>query len=294
VFVLILHFRIIKKSLSEFKSTINKINSGDLDCRVDIPQSKELGELGHSFNTMIDHFQQAQKELQKYHLEEIRNKQKLASIGEMSARLAHEIRNPITGIANAIEIILGETKESQNMPVLEEIQRQANRVNKAISNLLKFSRTKELNVQEASINDIIKSIVFFLKSQGNGKIITYKVELDEDIPSFKFDPEQIENVFLNLGINATQTIDKEGTITIRSSYDPYQKQVTISFSDTGKGIPENKISEIFNPFFTLRTEGTGLGLAIVKEIIDMHNGSILVYNNPDHGATFQITLPVNK
>jgi two-component system, NtrC family, sensor kinase len=292
VFVLIMHFRFIKKSLADFKSTINVINKGDLEGRVRIPESKELGELGRSFNTMVDHLQVAQEELQRYHEEELKNKQKFASIGEMSARLAHEIRNPITGIANAVEIIIEETEDTQNKPVLEEIRRQANRVNKAISNLLNYSRTKELNLRVGDINEIIKSVVFFLNNQVSNKSISFTVELSDHIPLFKFDPEQVENVLLNLGINAIQTIENEGVIEIRSSYNEKYRKICISIKDNGRGIPEDKIAEIFNPFFTMRTEGTGLGLAIAKEIVEMHNGEIKAVNNPDKGCTFYISFPL--
>jgi two-component system, NtrC family, sensor kinase len=294
IFVMIMHFKFIKKSLSDFKATINVINNGDLHGRVKIPESKELGELGTSFNTMVDHLQIAREELERYHREELKNKQKLASIGEMSARLAHEIRNPITGIANAIEIIIDETEDNQYKPVLEEIRRQANRVNKAISNLLNYSRTKDLNLQDGDINEIIRSVVFFLNNQVHQKKIIFKINLGDNIPVFKFDPEQIENVLLNLGMNAVQTVETEGVIELRSYYIPQSGKVGISVTDDGKGVPPDKIADIFHPFFTMRTEGTGLGLAIAKEIVEMHNGEIRVENNPDKGCTFYISIPISQ
>jgi signal transduction histidine kinase len=293
MFVMIMHYKFIKKSLADFKTTINIINNGNLEGRVKIPESKELGELGRSFNTMVDQFQHTQEELQQYHEEELKNKQKLASIGEMSARLAHEIRNPVTGIGNAIEIIIEETEDNQYKPVLEEIRRQANRVNKAISNLLNYSRSKDLNMQECEINEIIQSVVFFLNNQAVSKKIYFQVDLGKDVPLFRFDPEQIENVLLNLGMNAIQTIGNEGIIEISSTFDPRRKRVCVSVKDNGKGIPEDKIKDIFNPFFTMRTEGTGLGLAIAKEIIEMHHGEISAENNPDKGCTFHISLPIS-
>jgi two-component system, NtrC family, sensor kinase len=292
-FVMYMHFRFIKKSLANFKSTIKVINDGNLSGRVHIPESKELGDLGKNFNTMVENFQRAQFELQKYHRQEIQDKQKLASIGEMSARLAHEIRNPITGIANAVEIIIDESNDESHKPILEEIQRQANRVNKAISNLLNYSRTKELNLQEGDVNEIIKSVVFFLKSQANQKVINFRAELDETLPAFRFDSEQLENVLLNLGMNAVHSVSDQGEILYKTHYDSLNKLAYISVKDTGHGIPEDKIPVIFNPFFTMKTEGTGLGLAIAKEIVEMHRGEIRVTNNEDQGCTFHISLPLD-
>ena len=292
-FVLVLHYKIVRKSLSEFQQAINVINQGNLSQRITIPKSTELGRLGKSFNEMVGQFQKTQNELQKYHQQEIRNSQKLATIGEMSARLAHEIRNPITGIANAIEIIIEETKDTENKPVLEEIQRQANRVNKAVSNLLNYSRSKDLNPQEADINEIIKSVVFFLENQGINKKINFRVDLGKDIPLFIFDPEQVENVLLNLGLNAMQALGSDGTITYETLWSAAEKMVHIAVRDTGFGIPESNLQDIFKPFYTTRTQGTGLGLAIAKEIIEMHQGEIRVENNSGKGCTFHISLPAN-
>jgi len=291
-FVLILHYKIIRKSLSRFTKAMNSINEGNLDARIQIPRSTELGKLSRSFNEMVGNFQKTQKELQEYHEKEIKSSQKLVSIGEMSARLAHEIRNPITGIANAIEIIIEETKDQEHKPILEEIQRQANRVNKAISNLLNYSRSKELYKQEGEINEIIKSIVFFLENQASHKRIRFELELSQEIPTFQFDHEQIENVLLNLGINAVQACDESGTIRYETYYSAAQKMVTVAVRDTGAGIPEDKLRDIFVPFYTTRTRGTGLGLAIAKEITEMHHGTIRVENNPESGCTFYISLPV--
>jgi len=290
-FVLFLHYKIVRQSLSRFQSAINSINQGNLGERIQIPKSSELGKLGKSFNSMVERFQQTQNELQRYHQRELRSSQKLATIGEMSARLAHEIRNPITGIANAVEIILEETKDAENKQVLEEIQRQANRVNKAVSNLLNYSRSKDLNIQESNINEIIKSVVFFLKNQAVNKKINFRLELGEDVPDFFFDPEQVENVLLNLGLNALQASETGGSISYSTSWSAAERKVFISVTDSGIGIPEEKLPDIFKPFYTTRTQGTGLGLAIVKEIIEMHQGEIRVENNPGRGCTFFITLP---
>jgi len=290
-FVLVLHYNIIRKSLSKFQTAISSINQGNLETRIQIPRSTELGKLGKNFNEMVDQFQKTQKELQKYHLQEIKNSQRLASVGEMSARLAHEIRNPITGIANAIEIIIDEIKDKENKHVLEEIQRQAYRVNKAVSNLLNYSRSRELNVQEGDINEIIKSVVFFLENQALNKQIQFMLDLDTRIPLFEFDPEQVENVLLNLGLNAIHACDVKGLVSYETHYIPDKRVVKIDVTDNGVGIQEDKVNDIFKPFYTTRTHGTGLGLAIAKEIVEMHKGEIWVDNNPGKGCTFHITLP---
>lgn len=291
-FVLMMHYRFVKKSLFGFSNAINNINKGDLNQRVTIPESKELGQLGISFNQMMEKFQQTQKKLVYYHKKELQDAQKLASIGEMSARLAHDIRNPLTGIMNSIEVIAGEMKESPYGPILEEIQRQASRVNNAITNLLKYSRPLEINMREGNINELAESLVLFLSSQKVNKNIHFKLELQPGIPDFSFDAEHLENVLMNLGMNAIQAIDKDGQIIFSTTYDEASKIIRISVADTGHGISHDKESEVFKPFFTTKTEGTGLGLAIAKDIIEKHNGDIRFENIPGAGCVFIISLPL--
>jgi signal transduction histidine kinase len=291
-FVFVLHYKFVKKSLSHFKNSINIINQGDLTERVKIPESKELGQLGMSFNKMIENFQRTQKELFHYHQKELQDASKLATIGEMAARLAHEVRNPLMGIANSIEIIIGEMPDNPNKPILEEIKRQANRVNIAISNLLKYSRHTDITLKQGNINEIITNLVFFLKNQKQNKKINFVTDLQAEIPEFIFDTEQIENVLLNLSINAIQATEDQGIIILRTIYNPDNKTLTITVEDTGSGVPDEKALDIFKPFFTTRTEGTGLGLAISKDIIEKHHGKIWFKNKDTGGCIFTISLPI--
>jgi signal transduction histidine kinase len=287
-----LHYKYIRKSIKHFKSTISLINHGNLSARLEIPEAKELGGLSQDFNNMLETFENTQKELQLFHKKELQNSQKLATIGEMSARVAHEIRNPITGIARAMEVIIAEMKDDGNKPILEEIQRQANRVNLAISNMLKFAKSKELYMQKGNVNEIIRSLLFFLENQAHEKAINFKLNLGDTVPESEFDLELIENVLLNLSLNSIQSIPENGTIIFKSIYDSTQKKIIISVNDNGSGIPLEIGLKIFNPFYTTRTQGTGLGLAISKDIIEKHNGELWFENNEGSGCTFFISLPL--
>ncbi|NVO19314.1 MAG: GHKL domain-containing protein [Bacteroidetes bacterium] len=293
IFILVayLHYKYIRKSLKQFKSTIAMVNNGKLETRLVIPEVRELGKLGKDFNEMLATFDRTQKELQVYHQKELQNSQKLATIGEMSARIAHEIRNPLTGISRALEVIVSEAQDSGNKPILEEIQRQANRVNQAISNLLKYSRSKDLVLESGSINGLIQSLVFFLRNQAHEKSITFEMNLQESIPEIQFDHELIENVLLNLSFNAIEACKETGEIHFTSQYQDQSHKILISVADNGIGIPPEVGSEIFKPFYTTRTKGTGLGLAITKDIIDKHNGEIWYENGENGGCTFFILLP---
>ena len=295
LFVMILvHYKFVRKSLKHFQTSISKIEQGDLDERVKISEQNELGNLAKSFNNMVEKLQQTQEKLQACHQKELLNAQKLATVGEMAASLAHEIKNPITGIANAIEIIVQETEELEKKSILEEIKRQAQRVNKAINDLLQFSRPVELYLEKGDINTIINSCVSFLKNHIQDKEITFQFNLDKTIPPFRFDHIQIENSLYNLGLNAIQAIPRSGMITIITSWSRKDKVVWIKIQDTGVGIPEDHLTKIFKPFFTTRHKGTGLGLAITKDIIERHGGEIWAENRMVGGSSFNIMLPLIK
>ena len=193
-----------------------------------------------------------------------------------------------------MEIIIADLKEDSNKPILEEIQRQANRVEQAISNLLKYSRSKDIVLQEGEINEVIKSLVFFLKHQAHEKIIRFVMELADNIPTTLFDYELLENVLLNISLNAIKAISEQGMITYKTSFDIEKKMIIISVKDSGAGIPREIGNEIFKPFYTTHTKGTGLGLAISKDIIEKHKGEIWYENNMVTGCTFFISLPAVK
>ncbi len=281
----------LKKSLLVFNESIEGISKGNLNQRVPISRLKELKDLGLQFNSMLDNFQNTRKELLHYHKLELKNSRKLASVGELAARLAHEIRNPITGIANAVEIIVDELSANQNRSILEEVKRQADRVNSVISNLLAFSATQELKIINEDLNELISSLVFFLNNQKHEKDVRISADLDSSLPEFRFDREKLENVLLNLGINAIQAIETEGYVLFTTRNDTEHSSVIISVTDNGVGISEEDKANIFSPFFTTKTEGTGLGLAIVEDIIELHGGRIWVENAQPKGSVFIIQLP---
>jgi signal transduction histidine kinase len=290
--VLYLHYKYIRKSIKQFRSTITLINEGHIEARMGIPEVSELGSLGRDFNEMLDTFEKAKIQLEDYHRKEMQNTQKLATIGEMSSRIAHEIRNPITGIASAMEIIIEELNDTEKKPILEEIQRQARRVNQAILNLLKYSRSRDINPVMGDLNELIRSLVFFLKNQAHDKDIEIELELSDAIPRFPFDSEQIENVLMNLIMNAIDVVPDPGLIRFKSSYDTNSRMVSVSVVDNGHGIDNEVGEDIFKPFFTTKTKGTGLGLAISKDIIEKHQGYLAFQNLPGTGCIFTFSIPV--
>ncbi|NOY61407.1 MAG: HAMP domain-containing protein [Calditrichaeota bacterium] len=292
--VLFIHYNFVIKSLFSFKQSIAKIEKGDFDERVKIAGSDELGTLATIFNKMVDRLQQMQNELKEAHKKELNHSRKLATVGEMAASFAHELKNPLTGIYNAIEIIIKESNNEKNTAVLEEIKSQAERVTRAIDDLLDFSNLKEPFLRLGDINELVASVHSAAINGLKGRKIQINLELDESIPRFKFDRDLIGKAVENLVINAIQSTPDGGEIWVKTKFDRGENVAWVIVKDTGCGVPKDTIDKIFTPFFTTRHQGTGLGLSIAQDIVEKHFGEIFVESNNGSGAIFSFTLPVNS
>ncbi len=217
---------------------------------------------------------------------------KLASIGRLSAGVAHEINNPLTTILTTAMLIQEDIKPNTTMyEELETITNETLRCRKIVASLLDFARQTKPAKKYHNINDIITECIQLTRKQAEFKDIKMLIQFSDDIPELLLDKEQIQQAVINLILNATDATDPGGTITVSTAFSPDDKFVEINISDTGKGISAENINKIFDPFFTTREIGTGLGLAITHGIIGRHGGDISVKSQPDQGATFTIRFP---
>ncbi len=240
---------------------------------------------------MLDKVQEMQARISQLHQKELQNAQKLATVGEMAASVAHEIKNPLTGISSAMEIIVEEMNDTSKKPILQEIHRQVRRVNNTLNALLQYARPEDLEIERTDINKVIEESVFFLESQAGNNRITFKKELSGVDILFDFDPRQIEAVIINLLQNAVQSIENEGVVTIKTEFDEARQSFKLTIKDTGSGISPENLKKIFKPFYSTKAKGTGLGLAISKDIIERHGGSVSVSSVKGKGTVFEIYLP---
>jgi len=220
---------------------------------------------------------------------------KLASIGRLSAGVAHEINNPLTTILTTA-MLIQEDIDLEN-PMNEELKtivNEALRCRKIVSSLLDFARQTTPAKKHHNINDIIDECVRLTRKQAEFKDIKIRKSLSEKVPELLLDKEQMQQALINLILNATDATEPGGQIKISTVVMPDNPFLTITVSDTGKGISEEVIDKIFEPFFTTREIGTGLGLAITHGIIGQHGGDISVQSQPGHGTTFTIRLPFNQ
>jgi two-component system NtrC family sensor kinase len=222
-------------------------------------------------------------------------KDKLASIGRLSAGVAHEINNPLTTILTTAMLIQEDIDPTN--PMYEELQTITNetlRCRKIVASLLDFARQTKPAKKHHNINDIIKECIRLTRKQAEFKDVQIEKALSKEVPELLLDKEQIQQALINLILNATDATDPGGKITISTNFLSDDHFVDIKVSDTGKGIAAEVVDKIFEPFFTTREIGTGLGLAITHGIIGRHGGEIRVKSQPCQGTTFTIRLPHNR
>jgi signal transduction histidine kinase len=221
--------------------------------------------------------------------------EKLSALGRMAAGIAHEINNPLAGIllysSNLIKKVpeKGPLKEG-----LEVIIRETIRCKSIIQELLEFSRDREPKKIPSDINTIIEKSLRILENEFRLQHIHIEKMLSYEIHPILLDENQIEQVFINLLLNAIHAVQENGKITIQSFSDTRRDSAMVTITDTGCGIPKEHISKIFEPFFSTKPKGTGLGLAVSYGIIQNHGGNISVSSQPGKGTCFTIELPVLK
>ena len=224
--------------------------------------------------------------------ERVLRSEQLATIGDMAARVAHEIRNPLVtigGFARAINRNPDRTSrvKSNSWIIVQEVER----LERILSNIMNFAKPPSPMFESHNINRLLDETLMMLEEEIQKHGIEAEMNLDESIPLIMIDAQQIKQVLLNLMHNAISALEGEGKLIVTTSNHGHYYEVHIS--DTGRGIPEELKEKIFTPFFTTKPAGTGLGLPIVKKIIDDHDGSITYHSTIGKGTTFVIRLPIS-
>ena len=221
--------------------------------------------------------------------------EKLASVGRLSAGVAHEINNPLTTILTTAMLILEELDpQDSNYRELETITKETLRCRKIVTSLLDFARQSTPTRKSCDINDITNESVVLTNKQAAFKDVALIYEPGADIPLVQLDKGQIQQSLINLIINAVEATKAGGTISISTVYKPQLETIEVAVSDTGEGISETDLVRIFDPFYTTKDNGNGLGLAITHGIIEQHNGTIDVDSRLGRGTTFTIKLPITS
>ncbi len=225
--------------------------------------------------------------------EQIKRADRLSAIGQLSASLAHEIRNPLASIDGATNLIESEqTPTEMRTASLAIIRKEVQRLNRLLTNLLDFARPRTPEFQAVHPDRLIDATIALINHSAQQKGITLRKDVPVGVPTFECDPEQIKQVILNLAINAVQAMTAPGEIILSARQQ--NSAVRISVRDQGSGISEDDLDKIFNPFYTTKDTGTGLGLSVVYQIVTQHKGVVTAERNPEGGMTFSLTLPLTQ
>lgn len=218
--------------------------------------------------------------------------EKMSAIGQLASGIVHDINNPLLLIKGRIELLDKSKLTDETARALETIMVQSQRIQTMVNRLLSYSKKREPVIEPLEINQLLQSIPQLLSYYPEFKKIVWKEQLQENLPLVKGDFCQLQEVFINLGLNACQAMSAGDEILIITRYNETQKCVEASVKDTGPGINQEQLDKLFEPFFTTKEKGTGLGLTICRKIIEQHKGRIEVESAPGKGTTITVKLPV--
>jgi two-component system sensor histidine kinase AtoS len=215
--------------------------------------------------------------------------------GEMAVGMAHEIKNPLAGIKVSIEVLMDElTLADSDRDVLMKVISEIKRLELLIKALLNFARPPQPQFSLVDVQNILDTVASFsLKTSASSPVRVVK-EYDDYLPKIMADPMQLQQVFMNLILNAVEAMPGGGTLALKTSLDQSANVLRVMISDTGKGIADEEKEKIFQPFFTTKSKGTGLGLAITKRLIEQHGGNIIAEKNNPKGTVFTISFPLRR
>jgi two-component system NtrC family sensor kinase len=297
--------------LEEMAAAAHQIAAGHHDVRVQTRTHDEIGVLAASLNNMLDALQTTERALENWALKleakvqertdelvavqaRMALSEKMASIGRLAAGVAHGINNPLGGILTLSMLALEECGPDHPLRSdLDTIVKQTMRCRDIVKGLLDFSRQTDARASKVSVNAIADSTLSLLERQALFHNIGTERRFRDDLPPVLMDPGQLQEVIINIVLNAVDAMEEKGDLTVETGIDQAGRQVLIRITDTGKGIPSDVLPFIFEPFFTTKKvgQGTGLGLAIVHGMVTRAGGDVDVASKPGE-TTFTVRLPV--
>ncbi len=319
IFLFTSHF--VSRPIRKLVAGTRAVAAMQLDRPIVIDTSQELGELSHSFNVMRERLMSAMNDLNKLTADletkvEQRTQQlkaahqkllqtdRLASLGQLSASVAHEINNPLSGVLN-LSMLMQRILKDDGIPreripeyrkYLSQVVNETSRVGRIVSDLLAFSRRSKPQTTMADLNSIIRTTMSLVSHKLSLANVTVQESLQEDLPALRCDGSQIQQVVMNLVMNAAEatSIREGGAVRISTRVSGDRSSIVMEVQDDGEGIPPENLVKIFDPFFTTKGEGkgVGLGLAVVYGVINAHGGDIEVESTVGKGTTFRVVLPI--
>lgn len=285
--------RRITTPLQKLVEGTKHISRGDFSLQIDIHSQDEIGNLARSFNEMSGQLQLLQRRMEEANKRLIQV-EKLASIGHISAGIAHEIRNPLTAVKlNIQKLCEKENLDEADQVNLEISQEGIAQIEKFIKELLNYARVSELNLDWFAMDLIIDGSLKMIADSLDLKDVAVEKHYGADLPQVRVDADKVRQVILNILRNSCEAVETGGKINIRvdRTDTPSGPWLRIEISDNGRGVPRKDWENVFEPFYTTKASGIGLGLAIARKILEQHSGTIRVKAQEDAGSCFEILLP---
>jgi two-component system NtrC family sensor kinase len=285
----------ISVPVQQLVAASRQLAQGNLDAKVQVDSADELRDLADSFNYMAAALKKRDDQLKEFATRKIMESERLAIIGQLAANVAHELNNPLQGIVSYSHLLLERLPpDGPHRMSVQKIATQANRCSLIIRGLLDFSRQRKPQKRPANLNSVVSECVALVQDQALFHNISIQKNLQADLPPTVMDPSEMQQVMMNMFINAAEAMDGQGELRVSTRVLSGEDFVEVVVSDTGRGIPEEEIEHIFDPFFTTKEvgHGTGLGLAISFGIVKEHSGSISVESEIGKGTTFTLRLPL--
>jgi signal transduction histidine kinase len=284
----------VQRPMVELQQKIAQLGGGDLNASVSFAQrNDEIGDLGRNFNQMVQQLRESRSEIERLHRTQMSRAEHFATLGEMATGLAHEIRNPLAGIAGVIEIISRDLPSSSPArAVVKDVRQEINRINHIVTDLLQTARPHPPKIGKSDLNTTVEHAVMLGRQQGLSKGIEITLHKYPSLPELEHDSDQIHQVLLNLLLNAIQAIDRNGKVAV--TIELQGSSAVVEVRDNGRGISPENLPNIFRPFFTTKGDGTGLGLSLARRIVEDHQGRIDVTSTVGQGSTFAVVLPLQR
>ena len=284
----------IQRPMIELQEKIARVGDGDLNVSVAFARrNDEIGDLGRHFNRMVTHLRESREEIEHLHRTQMSRAEHLATLGELATGLAHEIRNPLAGIAGVVEIIGRDLPASSPArAVVKDIRLEISQINHILTDLLQTARPHPPEMRKSDLNTTVEHAVMLARQQALSRPIELVLKKNPELPEVEHDSDQIHQVLLNLLLNSIQAIEGQGKITV--DLEAGGDFAAITVSDTGRGIPPETLPNIFRPFYTTKGNGTGLGLSLARRIVEEHHGRIDVTSSVGRGTRFTVRLPLRQ
>jgi len=290
VLIIVLAY-LIQRPMVELQEKMAQVSEGNLNVEVTFAKrNDEIGDLGRNFNHMMQQLRESREEIERLHRTQMSRAEHFATLGELATGLAHEIRNPLAGIAGVIEIIGRDLPAtSPARAVVKDVRLEIARISRTLTDLLETARPRRPEVRRSNLNTTVEHAVMLARQQVLSRPIKIELQKSPDLPEVEHDSDQVHQVLLNLLLNAVQAMEKTGTVCVEIGTRDGCASVVVS--DNGRGIAPHNLPNIFRPFYTTKGDGTGLGLSLAHRIVEDHHGRIEVSSVVGKGSRFEVLLP---